>query len=82
MQKAKGEITIEKQVLGPPKQVRGKLQIGGTRFAWNAYAYEHKSETVVLFTANVVDSERSTKIERFEDKVLEGIRREFKILGE
>lgn len=78
VQKAGGEITIEKHLKGPPKQVRGKVRIGGNRFAWNAYAHEHEGNTVVLFTANVIDAERSTKIERYEDKVLEGIRREFR----
>lgn len=81
VQKAGGEITIEKHLKGPPKQVRGKLQMGGTRFGWNAYAYEQKTDTIVLFTANVIDAGRSRAIERYEDRVLEGIRREFKVLS-
>lgn len=78
VKKADGELTIEKHLKGPPKQVRGKLRMGGTRFAWNAYAYEAAADTVVLFTANVIDAGRSTRMERYEDKVLDAIRREFK----
>lgn len=77
--KSGGSLDVQKREAGPPKHLRGTLQLGPTRFSWNAYAYERGDETVTLSMGNVIDVERGTKIERYEDKVLEAIRREFRV---
>ncbi len=73
-----GELEVTRRSAGPPRHLRGKLQLGPTRYAMNAWAHVVAGELVVLSTGNVVDADRATKIERYEDKVLDAIRREFR----
>lgn len=78
VKKLGGELEVTRRLPGPPRQLRGRLRLGPSQFLMNAWAHEVGSHLVVLTTANVVDPERSTKIERYEDKVLAAIRREFR----
>ena len=70
-------VTIEKRNGSKPVHVRGKVKVSSTRFSWNAYAYRNKDQKIILSLGNVIDSRRSRMIERYEDRVLAAIRREF-----
>lgn len=78
VEKVGGTIDIQRHAPGSPEHLRGKIEVSTSRFAWNAWAWRGTEETIVLSTGNVIDTKRGTKIERYEDKVLDAIRREFK----
>ena len=72
-------VKIEKRNGSKPVHVRGKVETASTRFAWNAYAYKRGEQKIILSLGNVIDRSRSKTLERYEDRILAGIRRQFSV---
>lgn len=77
--RAGGTLTIRKEIAGPPRGLRGLLEVGGARFDVFARAWTRGSETIVLSTGSAVDAAAGPSFKNYEDQVLTAIRREFKV---
>lgn len=64
-----------------PVHVKGTVQVRGTWFDWDAFAWPLGKLRVILSLGNVVDPRRSATIERYEDGILASIRRAFVVRG-
>jgi hypothetical protein len=77
--KAGGSLKILKEIAGPPRGLRGLLEVGGARFDLYARAWTRGGETIVLSTGRCVDAGPGASFKNYEDQVLTAIRREFKL---
>ena len=75
----RGEFRVDAVRKGPPARARGGIRLAGLRFDWDGTAYRLGEVNVILTLGNVVDSHRSRTLETYEDKVLEAIRRSFRL---
>ena len=74
-----GEFGLDAVRKGPPERARGEIRMKGLRFSWDGTAYRLHDLNVILTLGNVVAAGRSRAVELYEDKVLEAIRRSFKL---
>ena len=77
IEEAGGEMKLERRQAGSPEKVRGEVSMEGIRFRYDGYAWHLGKEAVILSMGNVIEPKRSRAIEKFEDTILEGIRRHF-----
>lgn len=74
-----GEFALLRVREGPPARARGEIRIKGLRISWDGTAYRLGGVRVILTLGNVLNPARSATLERYEDKVLEAIRRSFRL---
>ena len=60
-------------------RLRGQVRIGETLFDWDARRHVVGDKCVILSTGNVLDSRRGRTLEEYEDRILESIRRNFRV---
>ncbi len=74
-----GCLRLGKRRPGSPGGRTGEIEVGHVRFLWEAVVYEVRGEQIILSTGNVLEPRRAPEIELYEDKILAGIRRSFKL---
>lgn len=77
---AGGDLTLDARQPRSADHARGKVTLGESRYALNGYRHRVGEESVVLSLGNVIDGRRGQGVERYEDRILEAVRREFRIL--
>jgi hypothetical protein len=75
-----GVFKVRSRTEGLPKQAHGEIVSGSARFRWDGTALPSVGGTAILSLGSALAPPRSATVARYERKLLEAVRRSFKVL--